>query len=87
MWKLDRLARDLMTQEAALGRVWRHDGRVFTVDKGEILADDPADPMRTAFRQMLGVFAQLERGMIRARMDAGRQAKNERAGTSAAHRR
>lgn len=80
MWKLDRLARDLMTQEAALGLVWRHGGLACTVDQSEIRADDPADPMRTAFRQMLGVFAQLERGMIRARMDAGRQAKDERGG-------
>jgi len=36
--------------------------------------------MRTAMRQMVGVFAQLERGMIAARMRAGRRLKAERGG-------
>jgi len=34
--------------------------------------------MRTAMRQMVGVFAQLERGMIIARMRAGRELKAAR---------
>ena len=40
-----------------------------------VLRDDPDDPMRTAMRQMMGVFSQLERGMITARLRAGRAAK------------
>ena len=32
-------------------------------DQGEILPDDPEDPMRTAMHQMMGAFAQLDRGM------------------------
>jgi DNA invertase Pin-like site-specific DNA recombinase len=44
-------------------------------DGGEILEDDPDDPMRTAVRQMRGVFAQLERGLIRQRMAKGRREK------------
>lgn len=78
--KLDRLARKLTVQEAVLAQVWRSGGRVFTVDLGEVLQDDPDDPMRTAMRQMVGVFAQLERAMIVARMTAGRRAKRERGG-------
>ena len=78
--KLDRLARDLLTQEATLGLFWRAEGRVFTLDQGEVLADDPLDPIRTAFRQILGVFGQLERAMIRARMERGRMAKAQRGG-------
>lgn len=73
--RLDRLARALTVQEAVLARVWEAGGSVFTVDAGEIHRDDPADPMRTAMRQMVGVFAQLERGMIVARMRAGRVLK------------
>jgi DNA invertase Pin-like site-specific DNA recombinase len=81
--KLDRLARSLTVQEAALAHVWRSGGRVFSVDAGEVLADDPDDPMRTAMRQMVGVFGQLERGMIAARLRAGRRLKGEQGGYAA----
>ncbi|GAA2360908.1 hypothetical protein Cme02nite_38310 [Catellatospora methionotrophica] len=72
---MDRLARELTVQEAALQVVWAHGGRVFTTDQGEILPDDDSDPMRTAMRQMAGVFAQLERGLIIKRLKGGRLAK------------
>jgi DNA invertase Pin-like site-specific DNA recombinase len=49
-------------------------------DGGEILEDDPDDPMRTAIRQMRGVFAQLERGLIRQRMAKGRREKRAQGG-------
>lgn len=75
VYKLDRLARQLTVQEATLAQVWKHNGHVFACDLGEVRSDDPDDPMRTAMRQMVGVFAQLERGMIAARMRAGRSAK------------
>ncbi|MGF0176791.1 recombinase family protein [Streptomyces sp. Marseille-Q5077] len=52
--RLDRLARRLVTQEAILAQVWKNNRRVFTADQGEILQDDPEDPMRTAMRQHLG---------------------------------
>lgn len=72
---LDRLARSLTVQEAALGHAWKAGGRVFTLDAGEVQQDDPDDPMRTALRQMMGVFAQLERGMVTARLRRGKAAK------------
>ena len=78
--KLDRLARHLTVQEAVLAQVWKHGGRVFAVDVGEVLRDDPDDPMRTAMRQMVGVFAQLERATVAARLRAGRRAKAARGG-------
>lgn len=78
--KLDRLARNLTVQEAILATVWKYGATVYTVDGGEVAKDDPDDPMRTAMRQMVGVFAQLERAMIGARMRAGRAAKAERGG-------
>lgn len=78
--KLDRLARRLTVQEAALALVWRAGGSDFSVDAGEITTDDPDDPMRTAMRQMMGVFAELERATITKRMRDGRRAKQERGG-------
>ena len=79
--KLDRLARALTTQEAVLAQAWRPragghaPGRVFCADQGEILPDDPDDPMRTAMRQMMGVFAQLDKSLAVQRMRNGRLAK------------
>lgn len=73
--RLDRIARQLTVQEAVLGMVWSLGGRVFAADQGEILQDDPDDPMRTAMRQMQGVFAQLDRAMLTKRMRDGIRAK------------
>lgn len=66
--RLDRLARALTVQEAALAIVWQAGGRVFTADAGEVRHDDPDDPMRTALRQVVGVFAELDRRMVVERM-------------------
>src|SRR4051794_9534088 len=73
--RLDRLARALTVQEAALAVAWRAGGRVFTADAGEVLQDDPDDPMRTALRQVVGVFAELDRRMVVKRLRGGRNAK------------
>lgn len=73
--KLDRLARALTVQEAILALVWRDGGRVFGADQGEIRQDDPDDPMRTALRQVQGVFAELDRKMVVKRLRDGRKAK------------
>ncbi len=72
---IDRLARRLTVQEAILAMVWQHGGRVFTADDGEVREDDPDDPMRTAIRQMRGVFAELDRAMVVKRLRDGRKAK------------
>lgn len=77
---LDRLARELTVQEAVLSYVWALQGRVFTADHGEHLEDDASDPMRTAMRQMRGVFHQLDRGLIVKRLTEGRAAKGSKGG-------
>jgi DNA invertase Pin-like site-specific DNA recombinase len=77
---LDRLARELTVQEAVLSYVWALGGRVFTADHGEHLEDDADDPMRTAMRQMRGVFHQLDRGLIVKRLREGRTAKGAKGG-------
>lgn len=78
--RLDRLARQLTVQEAVLAHLWQRAGRVFCADSGEILADDADDPMRTAMRQMAGVFAQLDRAMIVKRLRDGRRVKAAKGG-------
>ena len=77
---VDRLARELHVQEAALDRAWRAGGSVFETFDGEIPRDDPNDPQRTFLRQVLGAAAQLERGLIAARLRRGRRRKRERGG-------
>ncbi|MFD7554665.1 recombinase family protein [Streptomyces sp. NPDC059835] len=72
---LERIARELHVQEAAMAAVWAEGGAVYTADHGEVLEDDPEDPVRTAMRQMRGVFSQLERGLIRKRLHGGRRKK------------
>lgn len=81
MRDLDRIARVLTTQEAILAEVWKLGGEVFiSTDANPIPKDDPDDPMRTAMRQMMGVFAQLERAMVVKRMANGKQAKRDAGG-------
>lgn len=72
---LDRLARVLTVQEAVLAKAWTFGGQVFTVDGGEVLRDDPDDPMRTAMRQMAGVFAELDRKLVVKRLRNGKATK------------
>jgi len=73
--RLDRLARALTVQEAVLAHVWKRAGRVFAADHGEVVPDDPDDPMRTAMRQMMGVFAELDRALTIKKLRDGRAAK------------
>lgn len=72
---LDRLARALTVQEAVLAKVWSFGGNVFTVDGGLVPRDDPDDPMRTALRQIVGVFAELDRRLVVKRLKNGRETK------------
>jgi DNA invertase Pin-like site-specific DNA recombinase len=71
--RLDRLARKLHVQEAILQRVWQEGGRIFEVEGGEVLQDDPEDPVRTFVRQVMGAVAELERNMTRKRLHNNRR--------------
>lgn len=73
--RLDRLARHLTVQEAILAEVWSLGAEVHTCDLGPVQQDDPDDPMRTAIRQVVGVFAQLDRALTVKRLRDGRRAK------------
>ena len=72
---LGRLSRLLTVQEAILAKVWEYGGIVVTVESGIVAPDDDDDPMRTAMRQMMGVFFQLERSMLVKRLRNGREYK------------
>lgn len=82
VYRLDRLARDLILQEQLLAEVARAGGVVRSTFPGEDanLADDPADPSRALIRQVLGAVAQHERALIRLRMAAGVARKREAGG-------
>jgi len=77
---LDRLARTLTVQEGLLARAWSVGATVHAVNIGHVDRDDPDDPMRTAMRQMAGVFAQLDRSMLTKRMMDGRRKKKDLGG-------
>ena len=78
--RLDRFARELHVQEAALARAWSAGGRVFEAVEGEVPQDDPDDPYRRFVRQVMGAAAELERGMIANRLRQGRRRKRQRGG-------
>lgn len=82
VYRLDRLARDLIIQETLLAEVRRLGGEVYSTSAAEsaYLGDDPADPSRKLIRQVLGAVAEYERSMIRLRMTAGRRRKAEHGG-------
>jgi len=69
VWKLDRLARDLIVQETVIARVEAAGGRVLSVTEPEGEGDEAT---RVLVRQVLGAIAQYERAVIRSRMEAGR---------------
>lgn len=82
VYKLDRLARDLVIQETILGQAKREGIRIFSTLATEdaYLEDDPKDPTRKLIRQVLGAVADYERAMIRLRMAAGANRKKANGG-------
>ena len=82
VYRLDRLARDLVLQEQLLAEVKRLGGQVFSTSKAEAgyLEDDPDDPSRKLIRQVLGAVSEYERAMISMRLRTGRKRKGENGG-------
>jgi DNA invertase Pin-like site-specific DNA recombinase len=75
--KLDRLARDLMVQEAALSYFRQHGFTIVSVSEPDLMANDPS---RIAFRQMMGVFAQYDKSMIVLKLAGARARKRAKEG-------
>jgi DNA invertase Pin-like site-specific DNA recombinase len=80
--RLDRLARDLITQELLLRAIRSKGADVVSCVEGEnaYLAEDAGDPSRKLIRQILGAVAEYERSMIALRTQAGRRAKKAAGG-------
>lgn len=77
VYRLDRLARDLLVQETVIGRLGRKGRPVISVTEPEAESDDAT---RVLVRQVLGAIAEYERKVIAARTQAGKAAKRARGG-------
>ena len=72
VYRLDRLARDLILQETLMTRLHEAGVEVLSVSEPDIDSDDKT---RVLVRQILGAVSQYERALIRSRMMAGKAAK------------
>lgn len=72
--RLDRLARDLTTQEFLLREVGQIGGRCASAlpEEDRVLTQGDDDPQRALIRQIFGAFAQYERAMLKIRLASGR---------------
>lgn len=79
VWKLDRLARDLYIQEHLIKQLEKLNVKLISTKEPDL---DSKDPMRKAFRQFMGIIAEVERAFITMRMVTGRQNKARKGGYS-----
>lgn len=75
--KVDRLARSLFGQLFVEKELTTAGVRIVYAHQENLAG---TDPMTIAFRQMMGVFAELEKNMIKARLSGGRLAKARKGG-------
>ncbi len=74
VYRMDRLARDLLLQETLVQRL-REQGTPVRSASEPDLDTDTDDPTKVLIRQIVGAVSQYERAVIRGRMMAGRRAK------------
>ena len=70
--KLDRLARDLMVQEAAIADLRKHGFTLVSVQEPDLMANDPT---RVLMRQLMGAVAQYDKSQIVAKLRGARMRK------------
>jgi DNA invertase Pin-like site-specific DNA recombinase len=75
--KLDRLARSLLIQEAAIAELAKQGFALVSVCEPELMSDDP---WRKAFRQMMGVFSELDKNQIVLKLRGARMRKRAATG-------
>ncbi len=75
--KLDRLARDLMVQEAAIADLHKHGFTLISTAEPDLMANDPS---RVLMRQLLGAVAQYDKNQIVAKLRGARMRKRVRDG-------
>lgn len=79
VYRVDRLARDLILQETLVERL-RDQGTPVRSASEPDLDLDTTDPTKVMIRQIIGAVSQYERAVIRGRMMAGKAAKREAGG-------
>jgi len=72
IYKLDRLARDLYVQEMLIKKLEALKIRLISTKEPGL---ESSDPMRKAFRQFMGIVAELEKAFITMRLTGGRKNK------------
>ena len=77
VYKLDRLARDLYIQEHLIKKLEQSNVKIISTQEPAL---DSNDPMRKAFRQFLGIVAELEKAFITMRLSSGRKNKARKGG-------
>jgi DNA invertase Pin-like site-specific DNA recombinase len=70
--RLDRLARDLMVQEAAIADLRKHGFTLISAAEPDLMANDPT---RVLMRQLLGAVAQYDKSQIVAKLRGARMRK------------
>jgi hypothetical protein len=75
--KLDRLSRSLLVQEAIIAELTKLGFNLVSAHEPKLISKDPT---RIAFRQMMGVFAQYDKGQIVLKLRAARLRKRTATG-------
>jgi DNA invertase Pin-like site-specific DNA recombinase len=75
--KLDRLARDLMVQEAILADLRKHGFTLISAMEPDLCSDDPS---RKLLRQIMGAIAEYDRAMTVLKLRGARQRKKAKHG-------
>jgi DNA invertase Pin-like site-specific DNA recombinase len=75
--KLDRLARDLMIQEAAIADLQKWDFTLISVAEPDLMASDPT---RILMRQLMGAVAQYDKSQIVLKLRGARMRKRAKEG-------
>ena len=75
--KLDRLARDLMVQEATIGDLQKHGFTLVSVAEPDLMASDPT---RILMRQLMGAVAQYDKSQIVLKLRGARMRMRAREG-------
>lgn len=75
--KLDRLARDLMVQEATIADLQKHGFTLISVAEPDLMATDPT---RILMRQLMGAVAQYDKSQIVLKLRGARMRKRAREG-------
>lgn len=76
--RIDRLARDLMVQEAIINDLISKGVKLISVEEGDNLLKD--DPTRILIRQVLGAVAQYDKTMVVQKLRVARERKRKKNG-------